>query len=186
VALDLDPAGNTATSLGPIDDCTTVSPGTPFTVDVVVNDIPPEGLLLGFEVHVLYDETKARVTGVDNAFLLAADPDSSLLNINDPLPDSDGEFVAAAADVGDNAAESGAGILSRITFEASQGASGAMILQLATVILIAQTTGNGYTVLQASGGTIVFGGPCQGPSVTPTPLPGTPTLPPSARAGAGA
>jgi hypothetical protein len=121
VAIDVVSQGNTATSLGKIDSCTRTEIGSSVPVDVVINRIPADKTMVGFEFHLTYDPKVVEVTAVDNALLLAAGgnytPFEAPGSLGDTVPDSDGEFIVSAADLGGNN-ESGAGVLSRITLKA--------------------------------------------------------------------
>ncbi len=39
IGVDVDPAGNTATSLGALDTCSTVTPGSTFEIDIYVTEV---------------------------------------------------------------------------------------------------------------------------------------------------
>jgi hypothetical protein len=117
LAVDTDPTGNTATSLGTIQDCVTASSGELVTVDVVVDSVPEPGVQ-SFAVDVLYDPAILEVTAVDYNQLLVASG-GSLFTIVNPLPDRDGDYRFEAADLaGAGAYETGPGVFLRITFRA--------------------------------------------------------------------
>ena len=122
--MDANPSGNTATSLGNLDPCVRVEPGASATIDLVVDAVPVDRPLIGFEVHVKYDPALLQIATVDNEFLLAAvgayEPFEGL---GDILPDSDGDLLVAVADLASNRTpganvETGKGVLSRITLTA--------------------------------------------------------------------
>jgi len=70
VAMDADPAGNTATSLGHLDPCVRAEPGSEVTVDLVVDSVPEDRPFLGFQIEVVYEPTVLEVTGVGYDYLL--------------------------------------------------------------------------------------------------------------------
>jgi len=124
VAIDAVPQGNTATSIASIDYCLRTEVGSQVTVDVVVDAVPDDKDMIGFEIHVLYDPKFATVTAVDNQQLLAASGIFQPVPLSDQVPDSDGDFMASvldfASDVQANAnIESGPGVLTRITLQAT-------------------------------------------------------------------
>lgn len=125
IAMDADPAGNTATSLGHLDPCVRTVPGSDVAVDLVVDSVPDDRPFLGFQVEVSYDADLLTVTDFDTGYLLGAngvfEPFDAL---SDPLPDRDGAFTIIVADLAsvppDENMESGEGVLSRVTFSAKK------------------------------------------------------------------
>src|SRR5712691_7071125 len=68
VGIDADPGAtpaNTATTLGTIEYCRTVSNGATFTVDFYVKNIPAPGID-AFQGDLHYPSTKLEVTGMNN------------------------------------------------------------------------------------------------------------------------
>lgn len=117
LAFDMDTTGNTATSLGPTEDCTSVAgPGDTIVVDAIVDQIPANGIL-GFGGDILYDPVVVKVTAYDYSYLLAAAGPMIPFVLNDPLPDTDGDFRVDVGDLSQNI-ETGPGVLLRITFQA--------------------------------------------------------------------
>lgn len=117
LAVDVNTAGNTATSFGNIDTCAEIGSGASLNVDVVVDAIPEDRPLTAFQFQISYDPAIVRVTDVDHEFLLAADGFQPFAILTDPRPDSDGTFLVAINDVTTNP-ESGPGVLARITLTA--------------------------------------------------------------------
>lgn len=116
LAVDADPSENTATSLGPTDQCVAVQPGESFQVDIIVRDVED---LLGWEAQVIYDVSVLRLTDRDVKLFLAANAGSNIFDASDPTPDTDGRYRIAGADIADPPApDSGSGVLARLTFEA--------------------------------------------------------------------
>jgi hypothetical protein len=126
VALDADPEGNTATSVGVIETCAATDVGSEVTIDLVVDAIPADRPMVAFEMQILYDPELVRAVAMDNELLLAAEGDfqpfEAVPLLSDPLPDSDGALRISIVDLASNQtpgsnSETGGGVLSRITFE---------------------------------------------------------------------
>lgn len=118
VRIDANPSGNTATSLGTVQTCRRVATGENFEVDVVIENVTN---LLGFDTAFAYDATRLKVVDRDIEFLLASAPGSDLLDTSDSAPDSDGFYGLRALDrsPAPPAAESGSGVLGRVTLQAT-------------------------------------------------------------------
>ena len=124
LAIDANTEGNTATSLGPIDGCSRVETGAQVSVDYVVDSIPQDRPMVGFEAEIRYDPQLLEVDAVEYDFLLAAvGAYRPFAGLTDKVPDSDGSFRLSVLDA-DSApdpeanVERGAGVLARITFAA--------------------------------------------------------------------
>ena len=124
LAIDADPQGNTATSVGPIDGCARAESGSSFDVDYVVDAVPSDRPMTGFEAEIRYDQALLEVVKVDYQLLLAAvGTYSPLASLTDSVPDFDGNFrvsvidTASSTDPGANV-EKGPGVLARVTFRA--------------------------------------------------------------------
>ena len=116
VGVDADVAGNTATSLGPIDSCLSVKTGNTFEVDIFVADISD---LLAWEAYFVYDGYVLNVADHDASVFLAAAPGSLPRDFSEPSPDSDGLYRLTATDLSEPpVAHSGSGVLARVTLEA--------------------------------------------------------------------
>jgi len=124
LAIDAGPNGNTATSLGPLDGCARVEPGATVNVDYVVDAVPEDRPMIGFEAEVRYDPALVEAVNVDHQFLLAAVGSySPLAGLSDALPDSDGKLRISVLDTASSTdpqanVETGPGVLARITFRA--------------------------------------------------------------------
>jgi hypothetical protein len=183
VTIDAVPQGNTATSLGDIDFCTRTEVGSTVEVDIVVDAVPEDTPMVGFEFHLLYDPQVVEVTATNNALLLAAGGSyTPFTALSDALPDSDGEFVVSIADLG-GSNESGPGVLSRVTLRAK--ASGVSDLTLGSSLaegsyptIIDMYTNLAIQVDQLGIAAVAVGQHC--PSTPPqpivTPLPDLDTL----------
>ena len=185
VAIDLDPTGNTATSIGAggagIDDgdiqsnVDNVATGTTITFDIVVDSVPSPGIF-GVGLEVNYDPAIVRVTAANltTGLLQYTGSVPIPIAISDITPDTDGSFRVDTVDLGQTI-ETGPGKVLDVTVECI--AAGTTPITLTDVF-----TGGG-----ANAGILDKFGPytigaeleafigCGGPVVTPTPSP-TPTL----------
>jgi len=125
IAMDANPSGNTATSLGPLNACVRAEPGQSIDLDLVVDAVPDERGIIGFEINVDYTPNVLEMTAVDYEFLLAAEGSfEPFVGLSQTLPDTDGRYLISVADLQSNDGgpggnvESGPGVLARITFKA--------------------------------------------------------------------
>jgi len=116
IGVDADPSGNTAASLGSIDSCVSVSTGDTFDVDIFVMDVVD---LLAWEVYFVYDGSILSIVDHDVQMFQAANANSNIFDLSEVLPDLDGRYGLAAADLADPPApDSGSGVLTRLTLKA--------------------------------------------------------------------
>jgi hypothetical protein len=165
VAIDADPTGNTATSLGTIEDCMVVAPGGTATVDLVVDEVPEEGLA-SFGLDVLYDPSILQLISVDYNLLIVAGGGGTFI-FADPLPDTDGDYRIDVADLTTNY-EVGPGVLIRAMFQTvgtglSQVVPSDEINQDGTPKVI-RPSGLEYPVNEIRSATIAAGGACPSPA----------------------
>jgi hypothetical protein len=114
IGIDADPTGNTATSLGTIDDCRSTVTGQTVQVDLYITDVVE---LLSFSSWLFYDGDVVHITAIDvNQFLAAGDGSQVWNASHTTFPDSDGLYLAGAADIGTDQ-DSGSGVLARITLQ---------------------------------------------------------------------
>ena len=189
LAIDTDPAGNTATSLGTIDACRAVATGERFDVDVVVADVPP---IAGWDSYLTFDGSVVRVVAVDVNLFLAAATGSSVANLSDPLPNSSGKHLVASVDLAAESQESGSGVLGRLTLEAVGPGVSQLGLDEPELInmdrnYIGDTNGDGYFDGPLLTGEIRVDQSCPSGPVAPTPAAtaATATVPPTGTAIAG-
>ena len=117
LGIDAQPVGNTATSLEAVDRCVSVASGDSFDVDITISAATQ---LLAWETYFKYEARALRVVGVDVEMFQAANQNSNVFNASDPVPDLDGLYRVTAADLGEpNAADTGSGVLARLTLEAA-------------------------------------------------------------------
>lgn len=116
IGVDADPTGNVATSLGPIDSCLSVSTGETFQVDIVVTDIVD---LLAWEAYLVYDMTVVNIAEPPAIMFQGENQGSKVFDLSEALPDIDGLYGVAAADLAEPPApDSGWGVLARLTLVA--------------------------------------------------------------------
>jgi len=116
IGIDANPVGSTATSLGPIDSCVSVSTGDTFDVAIFVTDVTD---LLAWEVYFTYDSSIVNIVDHDVEMFQAGNEGSNVFDLSEVLPDLDALYLLAAADLGDPPApDSGSGVLARLTLKA--------------------------------------------------------------------
>lgn len=114
VGIDADTTGNTATSLGTIDDCASViGIGQTKTIDLYVQDVTNLGT---FGATLNYDPTELRVIILEaEGQFLGSTPD--ILIAANSLPDIDGTFDIVILVTLLGTPQSGSGVLVRLTLE---------------------------------------------------------------------
>ena len=177
VAVDTDTTGNTATSIGTVDECSIGSVGNPIDIDVIVNAVPTVasgGGVQGFGFVLTYDPAVVTVSALNNLMLVAAGGGTVPLDFSEGTPSSDGAFNVAFADFGANL-EEGAGVLSRITL---QGAGVGVSDLTLSLLSVNDQSNNVYTITTIAGGRVAIGASCATPTPSPTPSP-VPTAAPT-------
>jgi len=167
LGIDADPSGNTATSLGPIEACTSISSGSSTTIDLFITNVSD---LLGWNTRILYNPSLISITNINVKMFQAADRHSNVFNASDPRPDSDGSFYASAVDLSAPPyQDSGSGVLARITVSAL--APGVSPLTVSSPTLtnvtgqpIGDTDGNGIFEGSVFNAQIAVDRPCPGDS----------------------
>lgn len=118
VGVDADPTGNSATSLGTIDDCKEVAEGQSFDIDIYIQDVSDLG---GFAFRLTYEPSILTVTARDPGFFLGPGG----MEVGDLLPDRDGNWYYGYA----GSTDSGSGVLMRVTLEAVGTGISPLLLQ---------------------------------------------------------
>ena len=167
VAIDVDVAGNTPTSLGHPDGCVTATVGQDIQFDIVAWAIPgPDNGgngAAGYNVFLNYNPAVLNITAVE-APILGAD----VLIYGDPLPNSGGSFYMDVYDPSLRFGKTGDGVLFRITAHAvGIGSSALTVHGPGYQPVIYDPYGEAYDILDVFGGLIVVGADC--PALTPTP-----------------
>ena len=174
IAVDVNTAGNTATSLGLTDTCVRIEPGATVVVDIVVDAIPTDRPMTAFQLELLYDPAIVNVTANDVAMLLATNADFNPQYVGNPLPDTDGDFLVAVADFTMSPGDTGPGVLSRITLSAV----GSGVTNLSPAGIDIRDDHNKVIPVQALAAADVAVGqkcPAEAPTTTTTPPAGQPT-----------
>jgi hypothetical protein len=149
VGVDADPLhspANTATSLGSIEACISLATNDTFAIDIFITNVID---LLAWDTYLQYDGSVVNVTAVNVRMFQAANPGSSVFNVSDSTPDSDGLYYAGAAELTAGAEDSGSGVLARLTLRAvGPGVSPANLVWLELKdknnLFIGDTNGDGY------------------------------------------
>jgi hypothetical protein len=123
MSIDTNIVGNDADTLGPSNACVVTTPGSSIVIDVTALGIPSSNPIIAFALVLNYDPSALSVSAASSNFLLTVAAGSSVADVSEPAPDSDGAFSAAAADTDPAAAEFGSGVLQRITFDISGSAT---------------------------------------------------------------
>ena len=137
MSLDMDPTGNTATSLGTREVCARINENgiqdadedsvDTVTLDATATNIPAGTAMIGFTHSISYNESELTIQSQNINFLLGVNAGSSVVDVGDLAPDvnNDNVFLTAAGDVGPipASAETGSGVLNRLTIETDPGAS---------------------------------------------------------------
>lgn len=184
IGVDADPTGNEATSLGPIDSCSSVRIGDTFEVDILVADVTD---LLAWETYLAYDISIINVVSRDVAMFQAANAGSRVFDVSEALPDIDGRYGVAGVDIAEPPTpDSGSGVLARITLRAV--GAGVSRLSLSPIDInndgsmdlgpflkneeaqsISDSDGDGFFDGPITNAEIVVGGACPGGTPLPSP-----------------
>jgi hypothetical protein len=115
LGLDVDPSGNTPTSIQTIDPCGYVAEGDSIKIDLFVQDITD---LLAWEILITYDSDVLEIRDRDVQQFQAANEGSQIIDASQNTPDTDGSYTVAAVDTADPPApDSGSGVLARLTLK---------------------------------------------------------------------
>ena len=194
--IDVVTAGNSAASVGAVDDCVEVDVGDTVLVDIGVNDVSD---LTAWETTLVFDQEVLELEDRDPRMFLANEANSRLTvqsDLSAPTSLHPGGLFIGAADLSTGAVESGSGILARVTFKAiDEGTSNAWLPQLdvdsngradvGSSLLgiggasapIGDVNYDLYFDGDVSGAVIVVGGDCsetEPPAPTAPPTPGPP------------
>jgi uncharacterized repeat protein (TIGR01451 family) len=151
----MDPAGNSATTLGSVDRCRSVNPGEQFTVDVFINEVPAGRDLGGFQYTIGFDSSRVRLVSQDHQQLLASAPGSNVLDLSDPAPADTPPHNIVVADFGTGESGPVRGVLGRYVFEALAAApTGTFSLTLSDTAL-SDSVGSDLAVSQIQDGATI-------------------------------
>lgn len=116
IGIDADPSGNTATSLGTIDDCASIRTSDTQEIDIFVTDVTD---LLAWEAYLVYDPAILEIVDRDVTLFQGANEGSTVQDVSEDVPDDDGRYQLAAFDSADPMSpDSGSGTLARVTVRA--------------------------------------------------------------------
>ena len=157
VLIDTNPVGNSSQAVGTIEPCASTTVGATITVDVVVGPtgIPADQPTAGFQFILSYDPAVLLMTGADYPYLLAANPAPLLIDFSDPLPDSDGRYVAMVADVSGPPGEAGPGVLARFTLSAAGPGVSDLTLTADEALRVFDSTGEPISIRYAAQGRVM-------------------------------
>jgi len=113
IGIDADTTGNSATTLGAIDDCVQIGTGDKHTVDVYVQNVTD---LMAWEAVLVYEPKVLEIVDEDVKLFMASDQGSNVQSASTDLPDDDGHYQMGAFDAADPLSpNSGSGVLVRLT-----------------------------------------------------------------------
>ena len=130
MSIDMNISGNSATSIGPRDDCASVSSGGSVTLDVTALGVPAyvdnapagvdpndEGGIVSHSFELNYPGTGDFTITSYVDLMVGANPGSQTFPGSDPVGDSDGLWIASTLDIStaSSSVEDGSGVLGRIT-----------------------------------------------------------------------
>jgi hypothetical protein len=125
-------------------------------VDVVVtgSGVPVDRPVIAFQYDIVYTAGRLRLNDANQNMMIAATPGSSVADVSDALPNTSGDWTAAAIDTTLGTGETGAGVLNRLTFEALTPGYSPLLIQGGWTGLVDE---NGQEMLAQSirAGTIV-------------------------------
>jgi hypothetical protein len=173
--IDAITSGNQPASIGTLDECRSVDVGDTFEVDLVIEDVTD---LIVFQASIGFDSTLLEIKdrNVDSMFL-AANDDSNVIDTSNRLP-SPPPYGVSGVEIGDpGAADSGSGVLARLTFEALKAGTATVeytrsdfdsdgeldlgpYLKDAKADVIGDDDGDSYFDGEATGAVIEIGGEC--------------------------
>jgi len=179
MGLDMNPEGNTATSLAARDSCRSISSGDQFQVDVFATNVKD---LAAWQADLLYDASIVNIVAVEVSGLFQAQNGDQVIDGSpEPLPDNDGARLVSGLDLGPN--DSGSGVLERITVKAVSAGTTDLTLD-GPILAAAASEGSSGGGIGDTNGDGLFDGPlAQGLVAVGQPCPaggqsGTVTSPP--------
>lgn len=189
MSIDTNTTGNSATALGPRDECKQVAAGSTVTIDVTIEGVPPyvdnpplgvvDASDLGGIVSFTYElgfSASVTVSTADHNFLLGNNPGTNIFDASNSLPDSASPWIGTVLDTGTGVPESGSGVLSRLTLTLDPGfPEGVWVVLTLTNHAHGDASGNFYTPNTTNNAILPVNAPCPtvivDPTWTPTPSP---------------
>lgn len=131
ISIDAIPDDVTPASVVTIETCASAQEGDTFDIDLIIENVTD---LLAWEITVSYNPDVLEVYDSDTEMFQAANEGSQVLDLSEPTPDDDGQYILQSVDAADPASpDSGSGILARLTFKAV--GTGASMLSMEKVDL---------------------------------------------------
>jgi len=116
LVIDVEPSDNSPSRLGEIQSCRRVTIGETFDVDVAVENVTD---LLAWEMEFAYYPSLLEVEARNVDLFSGANEGSNVFDVSEGVPDTDGHYSLAAADIADpTAPDSGSGVLAHLTLKA--------------------------------------------------------------------
>lgn len=176
LAVDAEPAGNSARSVGTVEQCVSASVGQPVDVDIVIpgEGVPARRGMAAYQFSILYNATLVWISGDNGNLLLAQAAGSNVIPITDPRPDKNGIYQSWGVDFGPvgieplGSSETGAGTIARITLLPQ--AEGVSDITLSGVLVIDDQSQR-IPIDSVQPGKISIGTPCAGPTQPSNPPP---------------
>jgi hypothetical protein len=139
------------------DECLEMEPGEVSEFSIRISNVTD---LTAWEIYFAYDRALLEVVGRDVRLFLSRDPNSSVFDLSDPVPNSTGLYRLAAADVSlDAVPDSGSGIIATIIVHArAEGVSPAAIYRSTSLPLGPRLIGEGAEPIGDISGDGIFDG----------------------------
>jgi hypothetical protein len=135
--------------------CTSVSVGGTVEIDAVILNVDD---LAAFQFVVLsLNPGVLELTGRDVRLFLASVPGASIIDLSDPLPDSDDYYGVVAANFGPPPGASGSGTLARLTLTAVEAGEGVLV---PFEVVLSDSSSNAIEVSSGLPGWVYIGEPC--------------------------
>lgn len=116
LAIDAEPAENSATLLGPRTVCIAVQEGQTFDVDITIDNVVD---LSAWDAYLGFDDSVVNVIDRDVQQFMVSTPDGNAFDLSESVPDDGSPYRIGAADLSDPpTGVSGSGVLARLTLEA--------------------------------------------------------------------
>ncbi len=179
MSIDMDPSGNTGTTLGSRDGCVSTTAGSSVEIDVTLAGVQPyvdnpplnvvDGSDTGGVQSFAFDLNFPNgVVSVANppppnfSFMLVTNAGSSIYDAGESAPDTATPWSVAALDIGGTPPESGSGTLARFTIAIAPGAP-AGVYPLTLTNHAYGDASQTYLIPPVNNGQVAVGTACAGP-----------------------
>ncbi|MEK7247867.1 MAG: hypothetical protein AAB092_05290 [Chloroflexota bacterium] len=175
VAINVQPKGSGPRSVGSVDSCVSAEVGQQVSVDIALPDpgVPVDRGISAYQFSMIYDPDVVWVQADDHNQLLAQGHGSSIIQLSDPKPDTNGIYVSWAVDFGpagiepEGSSETGPGVIARLTLLPRSAGQASLALR---EVLLLDDKSNPINVGSVSGASLYVGAPCPSDS-SPAPSP---------------